>query len=59
VQSGGSQVAEDKLMESTSQIRVRYAETDAMGIVHHDGAPSAIERSEEREHSAVRCAIGG
>gem|GEM_PF-4021082 len=24
-----------------------------------DGAPSAIEQSEEREDSAVRCPIGG
>jgi|GEM_PF-316722 hypothetical protein len=33
-------------MESSTLIRVRYAETDAMGIVHHDGPPSANERSE-------------
>jgi hypothetical protein len=32
-------------MESITQIRVRYAETDAMGIVHHDGAPSVSEHS--------------
>jgi acyl-CoA thioesterase FadM len=43
-------------MESLTELRVRYAETDAMGIVHH-GAPSA--RLAEREESAGRCPIGG
>ncbi len=28
-------------------------------VIGQDGAPSAIEQSEEREHSAVRCAIRG
>jgi acyl-CoA thioesterase FadM len=51
---------DNQAMESLTQIRVRYAETDAMGIVHH-GAPSAIasEAPREREDSAGRCPIGG
>ena len=47
-------------MESLTELRVRYAETDAMGIVHH-GAPSAIASAaqREREDSAGRCPIWG
>ena len=47
-------------MESLTELRVRYAETDAMGIVHH-GAPSAIASAaqQERSDSAERCPIGG
>ena len=47
-------------MESLTELRVRYAETDAMGIVHH-GAPSAIASGaqREREDSAGRCPIWG
>jgi hypothetical protein len=36
-----------KAMESLTELRVRYAETDAMGIVHH-GAPSARPKQERR-----------
>jgi hypothetical protein len=47
-------------MESLTELPVRYAETDAMGIVHH-GAPSAIASAarREREDSAGRCPIRG
>ena len=47
-------------MESLTELRVRYAETDAMGIVHH-GAPSvtASAAQREREDSAGRCPIWG
>lgn len=45
-------------MDSTAQFRARYVEPDALGIVLH-GAPSATERSEEREPSPVDWAIGG
>ncbi len=47
-------------MESLTELRVRYAETDAMGIVHH-GAPSATASAaqREREGSAGRCPIWG
>ena len=42
-------------MESLTDIRVRYAETDAMGIVHH-GAPSAI--ASRRRSGSGRTARG-
>jgi hypothetical protein len=45
-------------MDSLTELRVRYAETDAMGIVHH-GAPSASAARREREDSAGRCPIWG
>jgi hypothetical protein len=46
-------------MESVTDIRVRYAETDAMGIVHH-GAPSAIRRSRGAGgQDLMSCPIGG
>lgn len=34
---------EEKLLESVTHIRVRYAETDAMGIVHHAVYPIWME----------------
>jgi len=45
-------------MESLTKLRVRYAETDAMGIVHH-GAATASAALREREDSAGRCPIWG
>jgi len=40
---GGSQVVHNQGMESLTPIRVRYAETDAMGIVHHGSYPVWME----------------
>jgi len=57
---GVVKVVDSPNMESLTELRVRYAETDAMGIVHH-GAPSATASAalREREDSAGRCPIWG
>jgi acyl-CoA thioester hydrolase len=34
---------DNRVMESTTELRVRYAETDAMGIVHHATYPVWME----------------
>jgi hypothetical protein len=57
---GVVRVVDNPNMESLTELRVRYAETDAMGIVHH-GAPfaTASAAQRKREDSAGRCPIWG
>ena len=40
---GVVRVVDNRVMESLTEIRVRYAETDAMGIVHHAVYPVWME----------------